>query len=573
MIQRFLHWFEGSHLLSQSRRRAALCGLLAAFFSFVTLVGASFRQQGSASPLFSGARAAVASLALGLLLYALYDLTLATLFHLLDRRPWARLSGAPESGGLVGDLPPGRAAAADRRFLRLAFLAIVVSYLPMLVLLYPGNLPHDGYYQIDQFMGVSPLHNGHPFVSTVVIGSIFSIGRVLGGDNFGVFLYVCIQSVAMALVFAKASLTIRELGHARLARASVAFFALCPIWPLYAATVIKDTLFLMAFVGFTLAVVDQLRRGGAPSAPAVLKLAAISLLVCWTRHNGVYVVIPTLVALALSSEGARPRLGLTAGLVLIACWAMSSVVLPALHVEPSSPNEMMSVPYQQTARYVIMHPDDLTEEERDIIRTSIDYDRIPELYNPEISDPIKGSLPSNRPTSSYLGLWARMLLRHPMTCVSATFHNTYGYYYPFANFDVMATFQLYIKGDPVDTGDFDIHYALPHDVLASSQSHPDQFAPGIVSSYASAWRSLPALRLLTRPGVYAWVLLALAARLLDTRRYTRLVAFMPAALAFLSCLVSPVNGLLRYAMPYMAVTVLLAAFALANDGPTQKDAA
>jgi hypothetical protein len=288
-------------------------------------------------------------------------------------------------------------------------------------------------------------------------------------------------------------------------------------------------------------------------------LIVISLLVCWTRHNGFYVVIPSLIFSVLSADK-HIKKQIRVVLLSVFCISLflSKLILPLLGIASSSPNEMMSIPYQQTARYVIMHSDEITDEERKIISTSIDYDRIPELYNPELSDPIKWSYSYNgQPSKEYLMLWFKMFFRHPLTYFSATFHNTYGYYYPFANFDVMTTFQLYTKGYPVASGDLDIHYVFNHSSGGLYPENPDQFAPQVIIDYATAWRSIPFLRLLTRPGVYTWALLTLSVFLIEQKQYGKLAILAPPLFLFLTCLVSPVNGLLRYAMPYMAVTPLL----------------
>jgi len=548
---------------SLSRRRVVLCSLLASCFAFISLVGRSFSEYGSASSLFSDTSKTISSFAIVLLLSSIILMIILMVYYALDKMIVRSEKEHTKHRSVNKVKRYVRFEVQDKHFLAISFFTIFACYLPVLILLYPGSLPHDGYNQINQFMGISPLNNSHPVVSTIIIGFLFSIGRSLGGDNFGVFFYVLIQSIFLAYVFAKSSMTIKGFGKDKLAISSVVFFALCPIWPLYAATVIKDTLFLVFFVDFSLTIINLLSKEATLSIRPAIRLVIISLLVCWTRHNGIYVVLPTLLAMIfLSSETNRRNALYSTCFIFVSCLILSNAILPFFHVESASANEMMSVPYQQTARYVIMHPDEITEEEREIINTSIDFNRIPELYNPELSDPIKWSYSFNSsPSRAYLKLWFKMFFRHPMTYISATFHNTYGYYYPFSNFDVMSTFQLYTKGEPVATGDFDIHYVLQHE---RTHATGDQRAPEVVIDYADAWRNLPVLQLLTRPGVYTWFLMMLAVYLVDKRQYIKLVALLPAVFLFLTCLVSPVNGLLRYAMPYMAVTVLLWSFATYN---------
>ena len=65
---------------------------------------------------------------------------------------------------------------------------------------------------------------------------------------------------------------------------------------------------------------------------------------------------------------------------------------------------------------------------------------------------------------------------------------------------------------------------------------------------------------LFRPPVYTWLLLGAAAALIWRRRWRALTAFIPVGLVFLVCLASPVNGNVRYALPYVVATPLLLAY-------------
>ena len=46
---------------------------------------------------------------------------------------------------------------------------------------------------------------------------------------------------------------------------------------------------------------------------------------------------------------------------------------------------------QQTARYLKEYPDDVTKEEAKAIDGVMKYDEIADLYNPELSDPVKAT--------------------------------------------------------------------------------------------------------------------------------------------------------------------------------------
>ena len=94
---------------------------------------------------------------------------------------------------------------------------------------------------------------------------------------------------------------------------------------------------------------------------------------------------------------------------------------------------MLSIPFQQTARYLRDAGDDVTPEEKAAISAILDYEGLPELYNPNLSDPVKATYDNETGLDeliTYFQAWYQMLLRHPDIYVQATMNNLYGYFYP-----------------------------------------------------------------------------------------------------------------------------------------------
>jgi len=549
-------------IIRPSNRRLVLCSVLALVFSIITVFGNSYYKSGSGSVLFTDFGTSIRTSLFGLSLALLYMALLVILFAFFDNRTARGLTQSKNKATNQESLSTELLGGTRKQLFIIVFSIIFICYLPFLIICYPGNLTFDGYIQINQFMGLEALGNWNPVVSTVIIGSIFSFGRMLGNDNSGLFLVVLSQSVGLSFVFTQACLFIHDLGFRKLTWLAVVFFAVCPIWPAYASTLIKDTLFLIFFFEFSLLVMKALAEQKQLSTQKILVLAAFALMTCLTRHNGFYAVILTLLMVTFAVNKTMRKQMLS---ILVAVFGIymvfTMIVLPISGIYSSPMTEMMSVPYQQTARYVIMYSDEITLEEKEIIDQVIDYDRIPVLYNPENSDPIKFSIPSNTKLSApYLGLWVRMFSRHPLTYLSATFHNTYGFYYPFENCDATSTYNLYIQGEPAATGDYDIHYVFSNNLIDPGSSVPSQMPPQIVSAYVEAWRSLPVIQLLIRPGFYVWILVVLSIYLVDTKRYWMLAAFASPAFLFLTCMASPINGTMRYAVPFIAVTIPILAY-------------
>ena len=101
----------------------------------------------------------------------------------------------------------------------------------------------------------------------------------------------------------------------------------------------------------------------------------------------------------------------------------NGLLLPALGVIPGETREMLSVPFQQTARFVSEYGGEVTEEERAIIDRMLDYDSLQRIYTPELSDPIKNTYHRDataQDVAQYLKVWAKLAARHPTCCLSAT---------------------------------------------------------------------------------------------------------------------------------------------------------
>ena len=68
--------------------------------------------------------------------------------------------------------------------------------------------------------------------------------------------------------------------------------------------------------------------------------------------------------------------------------------------------------------------------------------------------------------------------------------------------------------------------------------------------------------MLQSPGFYTWILIILIVILVKVRMYKELIVMSVPILHLAICVVSPVNGLLRYAMPLMAIIPLMLCWTL-----------
>ena len=513
----------------------ARLGVLAALLAGVVVLGQSF----AAVPTAEMATSRLSWTALVLVGYAL--LIFSAMRLLLEA-----LSASGEKGD--GRFPlPGPAPV----WLGALLLA---CWLPWFVCLFPGTVSNDSISQLKELMGLTPMTNANPVFQTWLLGAFRQVGLWLGGPDTGVALYCVTQAVLMASLMGALLDGIRLSASPRwLFWAALVFYALCPIFPVFAFCVGKDTNFAMAVLFLSLmvkGVVDEPGRCGAARAAGLCAAAVLCVLL---RNPGIYLALLTLALLLAWTLRRRERRAcrawrmpaLAAGCVLGVYGALHLLVLPGLNIAPTPESENYSLPLQQVARVAV--GGGLTQEQEQAVSGVLPVEELKAAYNGELSDPVK-ALWREDATAEQKGAfwraWPGIVLDHPMTCLSATFHNTYGYLYPGYMSVIKPT--LLIGDQSTRTASVKGLYDYTVNPLSEGlEALTDRLAQN------------PLYRLAVSPGLYGWIALMSAVWLLRRNR-GRLLGAVPALFTLGGCLLSAVNGYFRYAMPlYLCAPLLL----------------
>lgn len=517
--------------------------LLAFLFALFMLIGVSYsKYSGTKFITYSVQQAMIAGIVF-VGYYILFMFCVKYIFYLLDRKHIWNIGEKQSLNAMV-----------NKHYLLFAFLVIVICWLPYLVVHFPGSVPYDGYRQLNMYYGIEKISNHHPWIVTLIFGGLFQIGRNIS-DNFGVFLIVFVFYTIQAYCYAFVCNKIKRWNAPKWLRTgSVLFFAIVPVFGAYSQAVMKDGIFSAIFAVFiTLYIECILKNDLKFSNKSVFKrysaLLLVEIMVCFTRNNGVYMVLAAdlLLLIFVIKKRKKAAMFLMVSLCL-SYYFIGNIVAGALGIADGSIKEMLSIPFQQTARYLRDYPDEVSKEEEEAIRKVLDYDNLDERYLPEISDHVKDSYrnaATKRELLSYFKAWFTMFLKHPEVYISATLNNTYGYYYPFYNCSSLGAYQFYIQGEPLATGEFDIHFVFSENIRK------------VIDKYAEAWRTLPGLAQLVNPGTYTWVILLFVGYLIYRKQWKRAIVLIPAALNIAVCIISPVNGYLRYALPLISCMPIL----------------
>lgn len=458
--------------------------------------------------------------------------------------------------------------------------AVALCWLPYYLLFFPGLGNPDTSMQIAWFMHCPTewlqfsavrgpdiyATNHHPYFTTVLYGLFAKLGLWMGNVGRGVALYCLLQMLLMALALTGVWFYLRRIGlREKYCRAGLVFTALFPLYPLYAITMLKDTLFSLFCLTFSVLLFEIVRTGGDSlrSGRFCAAAAANALLVMLTKNQGVYIAAA---AAAVCLVVCRRRLRTAAALALPVLFfqlVWIQVLLPAWNVAPGGKQEVLSLLFQQTARCVVTYPEDVTEEEAGAIRAVIDYDNLPELYTPNYSDPVKFTYnqdATDEELSAYYRVWLAMFHRHPDAYFQAFLHNMYGSFYLGRETDLSYT-------------DFDNRGAEGYPHLYVEKTALLERVQPTVKTLLRAVQHLPGIGLLFRIGGYPWAILFIFLDTLRRRRYTWILPEVPAVLSVAVLFLAPVSGSYRYAMPLFFMIPFLLCLCLLRETPSAADAA
>lgn len=440
----------------------------------------------------------------------------------------------------------------NKHFGLFCFVTILVAWIVFMLPFFPGSIPHDGRYQFNQFFGYTPMNTHHPYFATAIMGSIYSLGRDLFGYIGGCVFYVLFQAVIGAAVFSRVCVFAREkTGNKYIYSAILVFYAVTPMWWSYVQTLDKDA---MHFIMFTLFVLQVIRIAFEDNKKIyeyiILFVAAVGC--SMYRHDAKFIIIPALIIMVLCGKNIIHTVAasiLITGTIFLSGFYVSNI----LNLESDSQVEAFSVPLQQTARLVRDHEDELTDEEKNTIDRIVDYDGIAERYNPDNADPVKDrdkTTMSQEEWDDFWELWLDKLQEHPETYISATVNNTYGYFYPFYHFTGLSTYQLYIKppfNEEDKAGDYAV-YSFDDDVR------------DVAYRLTYSWDKIPVISLLTGSGLYTFIFVFLIGDAIRRKKLRYLSMFLIPLLCIGVCIISPINGFIRYSLPIMAITPIYIVF-------------
>jgi hypothetical protein len=290
---------------------------------------------------------------------------------------------------------------SDRKLFFVFMLILLLCWLPCLLTFYPGGVYSDTTTSIAMATGGIALNNHHPILYTLSWKAVLCLANVLNlGEYFGLFMYTCLQSLAMAAAGAYFLYSIYEKGFSKkMIVLSLAYLGLFNIIPLYLVSLWKDTPFAIVVFVFSTFLFNIFWNEDDEKKlfkrSNIFIYCILSYLLAFARNNGFYVFV--LFSFILIIYFAYRRIkklfycSLILSIVLVSVFSIiRGPIFSYLNYNSDDTVESLGIPIQQIA-YVIVNEGDISDTDLDLIDSIIPIDNLKKEYCPLIVDTLKWS--------------------------------------------------------------------------------------------------------------------------------------------------------------------------------------
>lgn len=517
--------------------------VIAALFAVFLMFGKSYYEVGNWSYLFGSITNFVKAFVVilgygifirrGLCLFALY----------LDR---------------AGAVSKEKHFFSERAFWK-AFAILAVWYSVFVIISYPGNLCWDVIGQIEQVLNGS-FSEHHPLAHTLIVGGMVKLGMTLFHSyEAGLFLYMFLQVVMLAAAFAATvSVVVKRNLKPWMVWLMMALYMFTPIYTNLVSTAIKDIPYVACTIGYMVCLAVCLEDNTKlKNVKFLCGFLSLQVAVILLRNNGLMMVLLSGMVICLCylrkdslKEGARKVLVFFLVSVVIGLLG-KSVLASACDAAPGGKGEILSIPFQQTARYLQVYKDEISVSEKQAIEEVLgSVEKIAASYDPDISDPVKALFDKQSEMGeilNYFGAWFQGLIKHPGEYVEAFLAHVYGWFTP-----------------AVPNS---IRYETNYDLIAQE---------GIVSGankillFAYRFIGCTPVAALENVGLAVWALFFLCAYAMKKKNQAMAVSTMPLWISLLVCMAAPCFFMHpRYALPIMTILPFLYGFLLTGKKEDQ----
>lgn len=471
--------------------------------------------------------------------------------------------------------------ACSHEFVMLS-IAIVVAWLPYLVLFFPGVVMYDTTWELFQTQGSGAITTAaftdhKPLFHTLLIGALFNLGKMTGSQTLGIFLITLFQYLTMAFAFAFLLKYCRRVtGMRGVQIVGLVFLALFPVFPLYAVAPFNDCLAAAAFVVWAVhfAEATRTRADCLSSKKELFALIAWGAAAALLKKPNAYIIVACAIILAIWARKHIVAIAVQGLAPAVICLiVVPACVYPVLNVAPGDKGEMLGTFFQQTVTYALNNEDKLSDSDREAIDKIINLDKAISSYTPNTFDYAKYYYRNSETASElfdYFKKWAKEGADDPLCYLSAFAKIQYPWIYPSSTmdfysiaYDDMRKSVATLNADYTQGKSLEVWRTLDYEAPSLFEGARDALITSL-----NTFGKAPGVGLLLSVALYAtWIPLALTLIGMTSRkRKISLAALAPMYASMAVLFISPLV-MCRYALPVFALTPL--AFAIALSGTKQ----
>ncbi len=518
-------------------KRRMTYNVIAIIFSLLMVFGYSYDVVHNASLVLGDISLILFSILKGIGYYVLFN----TSIHLLD--------DTIKHKKINNIKLPKIFSLFDKHPFLFSFIVILIFYLPYIIAFYPVIINYDAANQIKEVMGIHTRYmdsvvllnpnvyitNFNPIIHTFLIGGLFKVGYLLGNVNFGMFLYSMIQVTIVISVFAYSIYYLNKIKVNKIFIFIVlGIYSLVPLFPFYAMTAVKDVIFSSLVFLYIIKLYDIIKY--KQTIRDYILFALLILLIILFRNNGIYTIILSLPFLLIFKKEIRIPIVIILIFNISMYVGYNKVLLPSFEIANTSIREVLSVPFQQTARYAKYYGDEISLEDKEIIDKVLGYEDLAERYDPDLSDPVKNKFnkyTTDEELKDYFTVWLKYFFKRPVVYIDATINNIYGYFYP----NTSAWYIYTDLNEKLPEAGFDYHY----NGLSGLRL--------ILTGYGEVFPYIPVIGTIANIGMVVWIHILLIGILIVNKMKKYIVLLLPSLSLILVCVVGPANTYFRYILP------------------------
>ncbi len=439
---------------------------------------------------------------------------------------------------------------------------LILLNLPVLLAEYPGFFVYDAQDELNEVLTRS-FSTHHPLLHVLILGgTIALVHKITGSWNLGIFTYTLIQMLVITAIFAYVLDFMGKRGIGRKTRILwMIYYGVFPTIVMFTLCSSKDGLFsalLLLLTVFLIRMVTEKEAFIRDKRNVAGFILVATLMPCF-RHNGFYAYL-VFVPFAIFHFRKELKKGILPALILpVVFYLIISKCLSAgFSSEITHHQEPLTVPIMQLARVYTYEKESMTEEDIDTLTSYLPEENL-NLYTPRVSDLIKVGFNNElyeKDSGSFLNLWAKYLVKHPMTYLNAWLLTSYGYWYPAAKIDVY-------EGTTVYTFTYDLNSYFGYEVEPPGERH--SFIPALDRLYryisiGCFFYDQPILGLLFAPGLMIFIYMFVLFYRVSVKDFGSVLPFLPCILTYLTVILGP-TYLVRYVVNlWLCLPLLLARF-------------